>query len=708
MKKIVLCMALVISAFAMQAASYVQLTATSQLQAGDTLVWVNKANLKGNTSIAGNSKYMEVAAVELIGQDTIVSTELRPMVLGGSAGAWTFTYANGTKIGRVNNDTKFSTSANLTYTIEIGADSNAVISSASAATYKIFYNPQSPRFAFYTSNTMAPVQLFKKLPAGQGPNIKVQGVTLSTETLSLRAGDADTLTATVTPQDAKNKNVSWGSTNEDVATVKDGVVSALVKGETKIWVRTVDGDFTDTCYVQVNASLHQPDVTWNRLQSLDSLKEGTRVFFASVKQSENYVMGVYDYDVAKANIPGAAATFSNDYHSVTASESYAYTVSIENGKYIFRDLDGSYLCDYNQKNLSAQDNLDNKARWTGTMNEYFEFLFTNTYNTGYVIYNNHNSDMFCCYNAFDKSNMARIALFSDNAPEWVEPIREPELTILVDKDTVTDVLDFGEVVYDDTWGTEVNPYEASKTLSFVAKDLTDSIRLSVNKGTVFTLYTRVLRPQGGTASVQFSTDKKGSYTDTLYITCDTIVRKIVLTVKAVTEEEVKPSLILSTQAISMHINLQEEYMADAEMTFSVKNLKKNLYIKWEKGTIPSAAGESATIIVGNDAVEIPFGGAPSFGTDTRTDEDILLEAVAYSEGTYTSTLCFYTPDELDKSKNAFEQRVTITIVADYEQPTSLDSYTIHPTPYTKIIKNNHLLIYRYGKWYMVNGQIVNE
>ncbi|MBQ0136722.1 MAG: Ig domain-containing protein, partial [Bacteroidales bacterium] len=424
--------ALVISA-TLWAASYVQLVSTDQLEAGDTLVWVNKAKLKGNTTISSNSKYMQVTDVQLVGADTIVSSDLTPMVLGGSTGAWTFTYTDGKKIGRVNNSTNFSTTANLTYTISFTADSNAIICSASASTYRIFYNISSPRFAFYTSSTMSSVQLFKKLPEGQGADVKVSDVQLNIDTLYLRAGEQDVLTATVLPADAKNKEVEWGSLNEGVATVNKGVVSAIAQGETKVWVRTVDGGFTDTCFVKIYASIDQPDVTWNQLQSLDSLKEGTRVFFASVKAGKNYVMGIYDYATAKSNIRGAAATFSDDRHQVTASQSYAYTVHIDNGKYVFTDLDGSYLCDYNLKNLSAQDNLDNKARWTGAVTKDFAFTFTNVYNTGYVIYNNHNSDMFCCYNAYDQSNMSYIAIYSDNAPEWKEPELHPEWTILCNK-----------------------------------------------------------------------------------------------------------------------------------------------------------------------------------------------------------------------------------------------------------------------------------
>ena len=86
----------------------------------------------------------------------------------------------------------------------------------------------------------------------------VTGVTItSQDTLKKIVGDTDvTLTWTVNPGNATNNNVSWSSTVETVATVTNaGVVSFLGAGETKIIVKTEDGDFKDTCIVQVKPVL---------------------------------------------------------------------------------------------------------------------------------------------------------------------------------------------------------------------------------------------------------------------------------------------------------------------------------------------------------------------------------------------------------------------------------------------------------------------
>ncbi|MBQ0076175.1 MAG: Ig domain-containing protein, partial [Bacteroidales bacterium] len=649
------------------AAQYQKLGSVDQLHAGDTVLFVNPSAQMVNgpfeTKTSTKNTYLTAVGATFVGSAVSVTAEAYPFVLGKSNGAWTFTGLDGAVLGKkATGKTNMTKNKGCTtHTITFRADSVVIVTNTDGDGYFIRYNVSSFRY-YKPTSAVADAYLYRFTSQAEPLPIAVEGVELDYVAVTLREGETDILTATVYPEDAAIQDVEWGSTNETVATVVDGQIQALTKGETQIWVRTIDGGFTDTCQVTVMAGLNQPDVTWNQVQDLSLLTEGTKVFIASERTGEDYVLGIYDYEVAKANIRGAAATFSNDHHAVTASASYAYTVSIVNGKYVFSDLDGMYLCDYNSKNLSTQDTLDNKAKWTVTMDEMFIVKIANQYNTGYEIYNNHNNDLFCCYNAFDKSNMSHLVIYSDNAPAWVEPIRIPELTITVDKDTITDSIDFGEVVYDDSWGTEVNPYEAAKTLKFTAKWLTEDIALALYKGSAFTLYTESISKDGGSASVQFSVKQKGTYEDTLYVNSGDITRKILLTAKTVTQEEAAPQLTLSTTAITLNPNLDNDLTDNAEMTFSVKNLVKPLYIKWEKGEIPEQAGEDVTIFAGNEAANIDFGAATNMGTTERTNETILFEASGYTPGTYVSTLCFYTPDAVDKSKNAFEQRVTITII----------------------------------------------
>jgi LPXTG-motif cell wall-anchored protein len=82
--------------------------------------------------------------------------------------------------------------------------------------------------------------------------LSVTGVSLDKEEATISAGSTDKLTATVVPEGATNKNVTWSSSNEDVATVAaDGTVTAIAPGKATITVTTEDGGHTDECVITV-------------------------------------------------------------------------------------------------------------------------------------------------------------------------------------------------------------------------------------------------------------------------------------------------------------------------------------------------------------------------------------------------------------------------------------------------------------------------
>ena len=88
---------------------------------------------------------------------------------------------------------------------------------------------------------------------GQPATVPVQSVELNQTTLELIAGKEATLTATVKPDDATNKTVTWSSNNETVATVdNNGKVTAKAAGEATITAKV--GDKQVTCNVKVTAA----------------------------------------------------------------------------------------------------------------------------------------------------------------------------------------------------------------------------------------------------------------------------------------------------------------------------------------------------------------------------------------------------------------------------------------------------------------------
>jgi uncharacterized protein YjdB len=85
-------------------------------------------------------------------------------------------------------------------------------------------------------------------------DVPVTGVTLNKTALALKVGESETLTATVLPANATNKTVKWESSAQSVATVENGLVSAVSAGSAIITVTTQDGNKTANCAVTVTAS----------------------------------------------------------------------------------------------------------------------------------------------------------------------------------------------------------------------------------------------------------------------------------------------------------------------------------------------------------------------------------------------------------------------------------------------------------------------
>ena len=88
-------------------------------------------------------------------------------------------------------------------------------------------------------------------PTPEPEVINVESVSLNIQNTELKIGEKVTLVATITPSDATNKNITWSSDNTNVATVNNGIVTAVGEGKTNITVTTVDGNKTAVCEITV-------------------------------------------------------------------------------------------------------------------------------------------------------------------------------------------------------------------------------------------------------------------------------------------------------------------------------------------------------------------------------------------------------------------------------------------------------------------------
>ena len=124
--------------------------------------------------------------------------------------------------------------------------------------------------------------------------VNVTGITLSqTEAAVTIGGETLTLTATVAPDDATDKTVTWTSSDESVVTVVDGVVTAVAAGTATITVTTTDGAKTATCNVTVTT----PSVETLYLIGVDNWNP--TVGIAMEKVSDNVFRCQVDFNATK-------------------------------------------------------------------------------------------------------------------------------------------------------------------------------------------------------------------------------------------------------------------------------------------------------------------------------------------------------------------------------------------------------------------------
>ena len=120
---------------------------------------------------------------------------------------------------------------------------------------------------FWVCIALLTTQCSKKDPQDRTSTIPVSGVSLNKKSLSLTIGGTETLTATILPDNAADKSVTWKSSNTTVATVDaNGKIAAVTAGSATITVTTTDNHKSATCAVTVastNANIAVTGVNLN-------------------------------------------------------------------------------------------------------------------------------------------------------------------------------------------------------------------------------------------------------------------------------------------------------------------------------------------------------------------------------------------------------------------------------------------------------------
>ena len=116
--------------------------------------------------------------------------------------------------------------------------------------------------------------------------VAVTGVALDKTAANVILGQTLQLTATVSPENADNKAVTWSSSDPDVASVSNGLVTAEGIGEATITVKTRDGGKTATCVITVVKEIEKVEIT-NKAKFSEFIIDDMESINVSVTPADN-------------------------------------------------------------------------------------------------------------------------------------------------------------------------------------------------------------------------------------------------------------------------------------------------------------------------------------------------------------------------------------------------------------------------------------
>lgn len=139
-----------------------------------------------------------------------------------------------------------------------------------------------------------------------GDKKAVEQITLSHTSLTIFKGETAELTVTVTPSDATNKNIIWSSSDTNVATVQNGIITAIASGTATITATAEDdSSITASCEITVKEKVYL-------IKDGIVLREMTKSNISSVTQNEGYIQVLTSNVTARANYyTSSAIDFSN-------------------------------------------------------------------------------------------------------------------------------------------------------------------------------------------------------------------------------------------------------------------------------------------------------------------------------------------------------------------------------------------------------------
>ncbi|MDS0524253.1 Ig-like domain-containing protein [Clostridium sp. SHJSY1] len=149
--------------------------------------------------------------------------------------------------------------------------------------------------------------------------IPVSDITLNTNTLNIQTGNSETLSASISPENAQNKMIVWTSSDENIVTVnQNGLVTGIKFGTATITATSVDGNKTAQCNVTVLPQLK--NITLN----------ADRTILKKDSTSKLNIQGTMT-DESKADLSQALIEYSSDNQKVATINDKGIVTALSEG-----------------------------------------------------------------------------------------------------------------------------------------------------------------------------------------------------------------------------------------------------------------------------------------------------------------------------------------------------------------------------------------
>ncbi len=192
-------------------------------------------------------------------------------------------------VEEIKNAYKEAKRLSLTFRLTNNDDVEVVVEKGfNAHTYK-------PEYTFIIDNDLKfTTSVETKVTGTKVYDAYVTGVNVDKTTINIKVDESATVTATVTPDNAKNKNVIWTSNNPGIISVTNGVIKGLSAGTGTVTVKTEEGDFTKVITVKVSEKPVAPptDPTTPPKVTIGDVNRDEKINIADLIKLRKFVAGI--------------------------------------------------------------------------------------------------------------------------------------------------------------------------------------------------------------------------------------------------------------------------------------------------------------------------------------------------------------------------------------------------------------------------------